>query len=678
MNRSKAVWFVLSVLVVASMLLAACAPAPTPTATQAPAAQPTAAPAQPTAAPAEPTKAPEPTQAPAPTMAPEAPSAKEPTTWTYLTFGDPDTLDPHIDYETAGSGQLFNIYEGLITYDKNSVNTFIPDLATAIPDPVANDNGGVSYTWTLRTDPKFANGDSMTAEDVAYSFWRSMLIGDPNTPAFLLSEAFFDIDDSTQLVDPSGALVGDPEALKAAPAAKLEAACQQVKDAVTFDEANHTVTMNLVHPWGPFLPTLAGGGWAYVVDKAWVAEQGGWDGDCATWQNFYGIPSESGPIQNKTNGTGPYMLDHWTPQEEIVLVKNPNYSGPKTGTIDRVVTKNVNEFGTRFAALQAGDADQITIGSQADYAQLDTLVRDDCDKDTGDCTTVNPDGIVRRYKDIPSLSRTDIFFNFNVAEGSNYIGSGKLDGEGIPPDFFSDPHIRRAFNYCFDWETYIKDVQFGLGVQNLALTLPGQPGYDGTPIYTFDLAKCEEEFKAATLTSEDGKSVWDTGFYMQMAYNAGNTGRQAIAEILAQNLAQVNPNFFVAPVSMPWPTFLRELRTKVFPLATSGWQEDIHDPHNWYVPYLLGTYASRFNLPADLQAKYKALIDQGVAETDQAKRAEIYSQLNNEVYQDAPLIILSVATANRYEPLYVSGWPGSTYSNVLVSPPGGVWDLSKQ
>ena len=46
--------------------------------------------------------------------------------------------------------------------------------------------------------------------------------------------------------------------------------------------------------------------------------------------------------------------------------------------------------------------------------------------------------------------------------GSNKrIGSGALDGKGIPPDFFSDIHIRKAFNYSFDWDTYIKQVQNG-------------------------------------------------------------------------------------------------------------------------------------------------------------------------------------------------------------------------
>ncbi|HTP08760.1 MAG TPA: ABC transporter substrate-binding protein [Anaerolineae bacterium] len=677
MNRSKAVWFVVSMLIVSSMILTACAPAPTATPTQAPAAQPTSAPAaQPTTAP-QPTTPPQPTAVP-PTEAPKAPTAKDPTVWNYQTFGDPTDLDPSVDYETAGQGVFQgNIYQQLIAYKGMSVNEFVPTLATEIPQPQTLDNGGVQYVWKIKPGVKWASGNPFTAEDAAYGLWRTMLNGDPNTPAFLLTEAFFDVDDASQIVvAPDGSIAGDPDSIKKANAAKLEETCTKVKDAVQFDNAAGVLTTTLSRPWGPFMLTMAGT-WASPQEKAWVAAQGEWDGDCKTWQNFYGMTSETSKIRDKTNGTGPYQLDHWTPNEEIVLTLNPNYTGDKPA-IERVVIKNVQEFGTRFAALQAGDADYITLGSTADWAQMDTLVKDQCDYTTGECKTVNPDGILRVYKPVMSLTRTDIFFNFAVPEGSPYVGSGKLDGSGIPLDFFSDANVRKAFNYCFDWDTYIKDVQLGEGTQSLALTLPGQPGYDGSPAYTFDLNKCADAFKASTLQSADGKSLWDTGFYMQMAYNAGNTARQSIAEILAANLQQVNPKFFVAPVAMPWPTFLAELRAKKFPLATSGWQEDIHDPHNWYVPYLLGTYASRFNIPKDLQDKYKALIDQGVKETDTAKRAAIYSQLNQAVYDDAPLIILSFANGHHYEPLYVKGWWGGNMADPLYSPPTGVWTVSKQ
>lgn len=671
MFRSKSIVLVLSLLAIAGMILSACTPAATPT----PAAP---QPAEPTKAPepvAQPTKAPEPPTPVPPTAEPAKPTSKTAKdTFFYQTFGDPETLDPHIAYDTASSGILQNIYENLITFDGADPNAFKPQLAEAIPDPVPTDAGGVTYEWKIRSGIKFSNGNDLTPEDVAYSFWRSILLGDPNTPAFLVIEPFFVKEDGSTahdaseiLIAPDGSLSGDPEGLKGANAADLVATCEAVKAAITFDDAAGTVTMNLPRPWGPLMATLAGGQWAAVVDKQWQSENGDWDGDCATWQNFYGVPSESGLFRDKAMGTGPYILEKWEPEQEIVLVANENYWGGAP-SIKRVVQQNVTEFGTRFAALQAGDADAISLGSVADRAQMDPLVKEECDIKTGECKEVNPNGILRAYPGLLNLSRTDVYFNFKVAEGSNYIGSGVLDGSGVPNDFFSDVHVRRAFNYCFDWDTYIADVLLGDATKSAAITLPGQLGYEGTPEYTFDLAKCEEEFKASTWAAEDGTPLWDVGFYLQITYNAGNTGRQAIAEILAQNLQQVNPNFFISPVALPWPTFLRELRAQTFPLATSGWQEDIHDPHNWYVPYLQQTYASRFNLPQELRDKYDPLIAQGATETDPAKRAEIYLELNKLVYEDAPLIILAVPNGKRYEPLYLKGWFEGQNRNPLVSP----------
>ncbi len=672
MNRSKTLLLVVSLLTVLSMLVTACAPAATPTA----APQPTQAQAKPTEAP-KPTTPPQPTQPSAPTGPKPYPAPKDPETYYYETFGDASELDPHINYETAGGGQLFNIYEGLVSFDGKDPAKFKPVLAESIPDPTPTDDGGVQYVWKIKDGVKFHEGQTLTAEDVAYSFWRAMLNGDPNTPAFLMTEAFFDVDDATQLVAGAedGALAGDVDGLKKLPAAALEAACQKVKDAITFDNDAGTVTMKLVHPWGPFIATIAQR-WASAMSKEWLAGLGEWDGDCKTWQNFYATPSESRPTYDKANGTGHYKLDHWTPGEELVLTA---FDGHRDGVpkIKRVVSKVVPEFGTRFAALQAGDTDRIREGSPADWAQLDTLVREECNPDTGECKEVNPDGILRVIKPLLSLTRVDIGMNQNIAESSPFMGSGKLDGEGIPPNFFSDVHIRRAFNYCFDYDTYIKDVQFGEATRSQAMTLPGQPGYDGSPLYEYDLAKCEEEFKAAEIKSEDGKSVWDTGFYVQFGYNTGNTARQTMGEILAENVAKVNPNFLVVPVELPWPTYLRVVRVKQIAMGVAGWQEDIHDPHNWYVPYILTTYGSRFNIPAELQDKYKPMIDAGVKETDPAKRAEIYSQLNKLLHDDALYVTLSVLNNRSYEQAYMDGWFNGTSQNPLVSAPGAVEELSK-
>jgi peptide/nickel transport system substrate-binding protein len=164
---------------------------------------------------------------------------------------------------------------------------------------------------------------------------------------------------------------------------------------------------------------------------------------------------------------------------------------------------------------------------------------------------------------------------------------------------------------------------------------------------------------------------------MQMAYNAGNTARQSIAEIMAAGLSQVNSKFLVAPVAVPWPTFLRGNRAHLFGVSIVGWLEDFHDPHDWYVPYISkgGTYAFRNAVPDDMTSKYQDLILKGVSETDPAKRAVIYQQLNTAIYNDAPLIILPVAHARHYEPMYLHGYYGTLAANPLDMLVGGAWWL---
>jgi peptide/nickel transport system substrate-binding protein len=307
--------------------------------------------------------------------------------------------------------------------------------------------------------------------------------------------------------------------------------------------------------------------------------------------------------------------------------------------------------------LQAGDADNVTLGGAANYPQVDPLVGEECDAE-GNCTVVDPAKPIRVHKGLPSVTRTDIFLNFNInPEGNTFIGSGQLDGNGIPPDFFSDVHIRKAFAYCFDWETFIAEAQNGEGVQSYNVMLPGMIGYDdNSPHYSFDLAQCQAEFEASELRSADGRTVMETGFRMTVAYNTGNLSRQTVAQILQSNLAQVNELFEVEVTALPWPSFLRNQRAMTLPIFISGWLEDIHDPHNWVVPYALGTYASRQSLPDDLRAQFQDVINRAVAEADPAARAEIYSEFNQLYFDNVPTILLAVQQGRHYEHRAVQGW----------------------
>jgi len=237
-----------------------------------------------------------------------------------------------------------------------------------------------------------------------------------------------------------------------------------------------------------------------------------------------------------------------------------------------------------------------------------------------------------------------------------YIGSGVLDGNGVPPAFFSDEHVRKGFAYAFDWDAFIGDVYRGEAVQSIELILPGMVGYDpNAPHYVKDLAKSEEEFKASTLTSPDGKSLWDIGFRIQMLYNQGNTTRQTLAEILASNLSAVNPLFVVETLGLPWPAYLAAQRAGKIPIMTAGWIEDIHDPSNWVQPYTVGAYGGRSNLPADVKAAFQPLLDQGVSATDPAARAAVYQQFNQLYFDQVVGVPIVTSTSHAYEQLWVHG-----------------------
>jgi peptide/nickel transport system substrate-binding protein len=650
----RKLFVLLSLLVLASMILSACgggAPATQPPApeTDEPAATEPAATDEPAAT--EPATS-------------GGPKSSDPTTFTDVTIGEPEVLDPAITYETAGGEVLQNVYETLVFYDGEATDKFVPMLA----ESWETSEDGTVWTFQIREGVKFHEGGDLTPSDVAYSFHRGLVQGGTHTPQWLLAEPLLGvgIDDISAVVDPEHNSYDSREAVAALDPATLVAACEQVKAAVVADDAAGTVTFTLAQPWGPFLPTIAQS-WGSIMDMEWVIENGGWDGSCDTWQNFYALTAEETPFNALTNGTGAFKLDHWTKGEELVMARNDNY-WREPAKLERVVIQINPEWGTRFAMLQAGDADTVDVPVE-NRSQPDEMVGERCEFDLAtnaykECEVVDDANPLRLYIGRPGLTQDVILYNFNIAtEGNPYIGSGALDGNGVPSDFFADANIRKAFSYCFDWDVFINDVYNGEAVQSVGLPLPGMPGYDlEAPHYTFDLAQCEASFKAADLDKDgvpagddpDG-DVWTTGFRLQMGYNQGNTTRQITAEILAANLSQVNELFSVEILGLPWPSYLQAQRDGRLPIMTGGWLEDIHDPHNWYQPYTTGAYGARQRLPEELREQFKTLLDQGVAETDPEARHQIYTEFNQLYYDLVPGTPMVLATSHGFEQRWVKG-----------------------
>src|SRR6202140_3430671 len=88
-------------------------------------------------------------------------------TLSFPILSDFGTLDPAIADAETDTEISQNMFDGLVKFDENL--NIVPDLATAIPTADSSGN----YTFALRHDVTFSNGDKLTSKDVLYSWNRS-------------------------------------------------------------------------------------------------------------------------------------------------------------------------------------------------------------------------------------------------------------------------------------------------------------------------------------------------------------------------------------------------------------------------------------------------------------------------------------------------------------------------
>ncbi len=507
--------------------------------------------------------------------------------------GEMESLDPVYSYDGVTHGMLINVYDTLLKFKGSSLTELEPSIATAVPTV---ENGllsvdGKTYTFPIRKGVKFHDGTELTPEDVRYSLLRFLLSDVAGGPSSLLLEPILGVS-STR--NDKGEIVVN---------------FQEAASAVRVDGDNVVITLK--RPFAPFLSILAR--WSYIVSKNWAVSRGAWDGTEETWKEFNNFAKDSSPFFQASNGTGPFQIARWDiAGKSLVLAAHENYfaGAPKLKTI---FMRTVEEPSTVRLMLETGDADVAEISPKF-ISQL----------------RGNPD--VTLYDNLPRL-RTDpvLFFTLNINMQANPdVGSGKLDGHGIPADFFTDKDLRKAFLYAFDYEAFLKESMEGRGERAIGPAPQGLvPQDNGWPRYAFDLKKAEEHFKKAW-----NGQVWQKGFKFTITYNTSGEMRQIATEILKRNVEKLNPKFQIDLRGVTWPAFLEKTAKRQMPLWARGWVADYADAHNFYFPFLHshGRYA--------LSQGYKnpaadRLIEQAVAETNPAKRNALYKQLHNLMYEDA-------------------------------------------
>ncbi len=513
-------------------------------------------------------------------------------------YGTERTLDPGTVYDTTSGMRVYNIYERLVAFDGASTEKFIPELAVEVP---TFENGGISkdgktYTFKIRKGVKFHNGATLTPEDVEYSFERGMIVDQAGGPQWMMLEA---------LTGEGGTRDKDNKI--------VAGIFKKIIDAV--EAKGDTVIFHLPVPYPPLMGILSYAS-SSIINKKWAMENKCWDGRLENAAKFNGPDFNTEPLQKITNGTGPYKLKEWVPSNQFVFERFDGYWGKKP-YFKNAIVKYVPEWTTRKLMLQNGDADQV---------QLDATYIDEVQSMKG----------VTIYK-VPQLSYTAAMFCQAInPTGNPDIGSGKLDGQGIPPDFFSDIHVRKAFCHTINWKAMKEDVGKNL------IELPGSPNviglpyYKEVPLYEFDLKKAEAEIKQAF-----GGKVWETGFKMTITHNTGNVFREAAAHMMAENMMALNPKFKIEVRNIEWKDYTVKYRQFAYPVFIIGWGADYPDPHNFLYTFMhsngvYAKYAGFKNPDVD------ALCDAGIQNIDPAKRKEAYSKLQdlwreyaigNNVYQ---------------------------------------------
>lgn len=547
---------------------------------------------------------------------------KNPDTYTYLTISDADSMDPAWAYDTASHNIILNVYEYLFTYDKTSTEKLLPILAEKVPTRA---NGlispdGKTYTIPLRKGVKFHDGSVMTPEDVRYSFLRFMLYDRAAGPSSLLLEP----------------LVGYPSTRDAKGALKPTVWADANK---AVSVSGDKLVLRLPRPYAPLISILAS--FSPIVSKNWAAKNGDWDGREETWIKHNNPQKQTSPFYEKVMGTGPWKLERWDHRtKETILTRFDGYwRGP--AKLKNVVIKGVSEFGTRKLMLQAGDADAI-YADRPLYSQLANLPG------------------VQIIDDLPTIEMNPVvFFTFDINPVANaYIGSAKLDGNGVSPDFFTDKDVRKAFAYAFDYKGFISDVLRGKGTQATGVIPKSLPGHDPKGrVHALDLKKAEAHFRKAW-----GGKLWDTGFKFTMSFNTGNIPRQTICQILKRNVESLNPKFKIDVRAVEWPTFLDATNKHHLPVFVMGWNADYPDAHNFAFPML----HSRGDFPE--RQRYRnpeldRLVDAGNAETDPAKRKEIYRKLQELAFEEVPNFVIADQVRYRTQRDWVKGW----YHNPIIS-----------
>jgi len=494
--------------------------------------------------------------APAATSAPAEPTATEapaaPLVLKIANTANITTWDPVKSFSTEAA-YMANLYEQLLRINPpGSAEKYTPLLA----ESWESNTDGTVWTFHLRPNVKFHDGEPMNAAAVKASIEAAK---DHAGAAFIWWML-----DNVEVVD------------------------------------DLTVNFNLTAsaPIDLVASSLYG---AWIVSpKALVA--------AAADENYF----ESGVEA----GTGPYMLESYTPDQEIVFTRFDDYwGGWQPGQYDKVLVQIVPEATTQQQMLEGGDVDLVTRIPIENY----------------DSFKNNPD---YTYDEEPSFY--------------NYVG---FFNTLRPP--LDDVKVRQALSYAIPYDDIITIGAKGLGTQSRGPVPAGVwPWSPDVNQYTYDLDKAKELLKEAG--HEGG------GFTLRLTYAAENDTEAAFAPLIKDSYAQIGVDVTLEAVAF-----------------NQQWEEAKSDPANAQDMFLLlywPTYSDAgsdnlwsmfyytekpfFNLSYWNNPDFNSLVDEAIGDTvsDPATSQAKYVEAMNLLVDQAPGLFFFDTKVVFIIPKYIEGF----------------------
>ncbi|KAA2213458.1 ABC transporter substrate-binding protein [Teichococcus oryzae] len=220
------------------------------------------------------------------------------------------SLDPHEAFEYTASEIAGNVYQKLVTTPNSDPARLEGELAEKWE--VSADNK--TFTFTLKQGPKFASGKPVTAEDVAFSLSRAVILN--KSPAFIINQFGFNRDNVASRIRATDA---------------------------------RTVVLETAEPTSPsFLLYCLSAAVGSVVEKATVMAN-------AQKDDKGGDDLGNAWLKQNSAGSGPYAVRQWKASESVMLDANPNSDTPPK--IRRIIMRHMADPSAQLLGLQRGDVD---------------------------------------------------------------------------------------------------------------------------------------------------------------------------------------------------------------------------------------------------------------------------------------------------------------------------------